>query len=980
MEGVLMKKSFFSSPLLALLLPLFIALIFAVAYLFGGGVVTRSGERIEQDSLRESVEGVGSALAQETERIDLSLRDWAYWDSTYDFLMTGAKKAIEGNLGVGNLKTLDLAYLVAMKSDGTPVYTVGYDSEPDIQVPVPEELLAASSPAIEPVLKGERDSLTGILALKKEVILFACRNILHSDNSGPSAGVMLMARRIDSALTDKFGKLLHISVAIDTFDEASGRPDEKAFAGELAAGAQPRIQYLDDSRARIYAAVNGLDGKPAGFLRIEKDRPIHTQVRVSLKSLLFWDAITALIAVVLSEIFIAFNMLNYKRRLEAERRYGRLLETSPDGVINCTLEGKIVFANAKSAEILRLEDPTGLPGKSLKDFVLDENWRLYTARIAELSVGGSVPSFEVAMRRGGEEDFFAEVSAALVGADKEGSKTVLLIFRDVTERKAYVAKIEGFTTRLKMIAAAGAAGNIESLVDKDSLADLVARSAEAVYPGSSSFLWLASEPDNRLYLAGSSVKGYDAIAAKGLEARPEHKLIEEAFRTGKPAFSREGISAFVIPLKSKDGIFGVIEFVSQDMKVLDGTDEDTANVFVDLLSVAFSNERLFDETKERLMRLESLRTIDKAISSSFDLSFVLAIILEQAKERLDVDAACILLYDGSADVLKFAANIGFLSDALRHTRLRPGEGLAGKVLADRNLIVVKDLADSPTDFLRSPGFSSEGFRFYGGMPLLAKGKALGVLEVYKRSPFDPQFSWKGFLETISDQAAIAIDNAALFEDLEKANDMLRGSYEATIESWAEALELRDRETEGHCRRVSDMTLRLAERMGLEGKILDDIRHGSLLHDIGKIGIPDSILLKPGTLTVEEFEVIKGHCLIARDFLSRIPLFSGAVAIPYSHHEKWDGTGYPLGLKGEDIPFPARIFAIIDVWDALSSDRPYRKAWSKEEIKAHILSLRGTHFDPKVVDAFMALLGALPDDARRLGGQKKLHEQDTRFMA
>jgi HD-GYP domain-containing protein (c-di-GMP phosphodiesterase class II) len=275
--------------------------------------------------------------------------------------------------------------------------------------------------------------------------------------------------------------------------------------------------------------------------------------------------------------------------------------------------------------------------------------------------------------------------------------------------------------------------------------------------------------------------------------------------------------------------------------------------------------------------------------------------------------------------------------------------------------VKTNLSSEPGDFLRSPQFASEGFKFYAGMPLTAKGQLLGVLEVYHRESFEPDNSWRGFLEALAGQAAIAIDNSLLFEGLEKVNEKLRNSYEATIESWAIALELRDRETEGHCRRVADLTVSLAERMGLEGPILDDIRHGALLHDIGKIGIPDDILLKPGKLSAEEFEVIKSHCVIARDFLSGIPLFTGAISIPYSHHEKWDGTGYPLGLAGEDIPLPARIFSIVDVWDALSSDRPYRKPWEREDILVHIRGLSGTHFDPRVAEAFLELLSERPNE-------------------
>jgi putative nucleotidyltransferase with HDIG domain/PAS domain S-box-containing protein len=187
------------------------------------------------------------------------------------------------------------------------------------------------------------------------------------------------------------------------------------------------------------------------------------------------------------------------------------------------------------------------------------------------------------------------------------------------------------------------------------------------------------------------------------------------------------------------------------------------------------------------------------------------------------------------------------------------------------------------------------------------------------------------------------------------------AYDATIEGWSMALELRDQETEGHTLRVAEMTLELASAMGISEEKLVHIRRGALLHDIGKIGIPDSILLKPGKLTKEEWEIMKQHPVFAYKMLSRITYLEPALDIPYCHHEKWDGTGYPRGLKGEQIPLAARIFAIIDVWDALRSDRPYRNAWQEDEIREYIRAQSGSHFDPNVVDAFFKIIGASSED-------------------
>lgn len=196
---------------------------------------------------------------------------------------------------------------------------------------------------------------------------------------------------------------------------------------------------------------------------------------------------------------------------------------------------------------------------------------------------------------------------------------------------------------------------------------------------------------------------------------------------------------------------------------------------------------------------------------------------------------------------------------------------------------------------------------------------------------------------------------AMVASLNRSQKELIKSYDETLEGWAKALELRDKETEGHSERVTQLTVRLAEAVGIEGEALVNIRRGALLHDIGKMGTPDAILHKPGPLDEEERRIIQKHPQDAYDMLKQIDYLRVALEIPYCHHEKWDGTGYPRGLRGEEIPISARVFAIVDVWDALTNDRPYRKALPRDEVIAFLKSQSGSHFDPKVVDVFIPLL-------------------------
>ncbi len=365
-------------------------------------------------------------------------------------------------------------------------------------------------------------------------------------------------------------------------------------------------------------------------------------------------------------------------------------------------------------------------------------------------------------------------------------------------------------------------------------------------------------------------------------------------------------------------------------------------------------ERVRERTADlerQFRRLSALRTIETAISSSTDLRVTLRIIVEQVATQLEADAVSILLYDPHLLTLEYASGSGFRSRTIEGSRVRLGEGIAGRAILDRELIVVHDIREVK-DFARANLLAEENFTCYWGAPLVSKGEIKGLLEIFHRHRRAEDSAWLDFLKALAGQSAIAIDNAQLFERLKRSNTELMLAYDSTIEGWSRAMDLRDRETEGHTRRVTEMTLELARLAGMSESELVHVRRGALLHDMGKLGIPDGILLKPGTLTDEEWEIMRRHPKFAFDMLSPIAYLKTALDIPYCHHEKWDGTGYPRGLKGEQIPLAARLFAVADVWDALTSDRPYRPAWTKEQALEYIREQSGRHFDPNAVELFL----------------------------
>jgi PAS domain S-box-containing protein len=376
--------------------------------------------------------------------------------------------------------------------------------------------------------------------------------------------------------------------------------------------------------------------------------------------------------------------------------------------------------------------------------------------------------------------------------------------------------------------------------------------------------------------------------------------------------------------------------------------------FRDITERYLAEERIH----RQLQRLQALREVDIAITSGLALRQILDLILQHVISQLGVHAADILLYEPETQELYFGVEKGFLHRTNIHTRVSLGQDYAGRAALERRTIHLFDIADPqapiPQAFLEEY-LQRESFQAYIATPLIAKHEIKGVLEIAHRAPLSPDGDWLNFLETLAGQAAIAIDNDLLVEGLVRTNTQLELAYDQTLQGWVRLLDLRDMETGDHTQRLIRMTEKLAQRLGVRTEDLDFILRGALLHDIGKIGVPDSILRKPGPLTEEEWDKMRLHSQIAYEMLSRVDYLRPALDIPYCHHEKWDGTGYPRGLKGEEIPLAARIFAVVDVYDALSNDRHYRQAWGREQILEHIAFLSGSHFDPWIVEVFMEMV-------------------------
>lgn len=390
-------------------------------------------------------------------------------------------------------------------------------------------------------------------------------------------------------------------------------------------------------------------------------------------------------------------------------------------------------------------------------------------------------------------------------------------------------------------------------------------------------------------------------------------------------------------------------------------DGQTSSVLRDLTQVAslFKNLKngitgYLDENQRHVMALVGVGSV---INSSLGLKQVLEEVMDRLIALMGAERGFLMLREPSGELNVRIAR-GIDREDLNKEAFAVSNTIVRRVIKTCEAILTTNAQNDPR-FGAQDSVAAYHLLSILCAPLKIKDDLIGVIYVDNRAHSGIfRTGDLGLISAFANQAAVAIDNASLFDDLQVSNAELEIAYQATLEGWVRALDLRDKETEGHTKRVTVLTRRLAQEVGVDDEVLLHITRGALLHDIGKMAIPDGILLKPGGLSQEERLLIQKHPVYAHEMLSPIKFLQPALDIPYCHHEKWDGSGYPRGLKGEEIPFAARIFAIIDVWDALVSDRPYRKGMDPAEVINMITQQSGIHFELRLVDAFLKMDVAL----------------------
>lgn len=740
-----------------------------------------------------------------------------------------------------------------------------------------------------------------------------------------------------------------------------------------------QFAYPDGSTAWFDLRIEPV---PEGIFILSIDITERKQAEALLKSsesryrALFVDSPIALLDLDLSEVKRRIDLL----RLQGIVDFKAYSSTHPGLAAEWSRLVRVVDANQSAVKLYQagsredlLENLGTLLEQYLARYFQDELFAIlegrtqYTHEAAGLTLTG--------------DRIDAQVTWSVVPNFEEDLSKVIVAITDIGERKqaeeALRMRTEALATLYDLSRALAEVDSLESVLD------LVNHHAVETVRGT--FSRIALLEDDKMVIRSAyptSIQDHDLRIGNRiqLDVLPTCRNILQqnepvVLQANDPTLSGEERAALLfdfvkstclIPLriggasKNKNDILGMLmigEVQETDGEPFDWYKIRLAQNIGDQAAITIRRMLLHEQTTRQIQTLRVLSQIDKVIASIVDVNASMRFILPLIAEQMKVDAASVLLFNQALGSLTYLYGHGFREESFERVMDIPlGESLAGRVIVERRILHIPDLVMAEE---QNPRFAAEiareGFVCYFGVPLNAKGRILGVLQIFNRSPLAPDEDWYELLQTLAGQAVIAIDTASLFSDLDRSNTELTLAYETTLEGWSAALDLRDKETEGHTQRVAAMTLELARSMGMSDEELVNLRRGALLHDIGKMGVPDQILLKAGPLTDEEWALMRKHPVFAFELLSKIAYLHDALDIPYCHHEKWDGTGYPRGLKGREIPLAARIFAAADIYDAVTSDRPYRKAWSRQQALDYIRKQSGSHLDPEVVQAFLKMM-------------------------
>jgi PAS domain S-box-containing protein len=775
---------------------------------------------------------------------------------------------------------------------------------------------------------------------------------------------LMPAENFYIALYDAEEDLLTFPYFIDEFDDQfPPQQPGKGLTEYVINTGQPLLASPEVFNELVAADKVEMIGAPSidwlGVPLITRDRTIGMlAVQTYTPGIRYSEIEKEMLVFVSTQVAMAIERKKGEEALRvSEERYRTLVDNLPVGVYRCTPgpNGTIVMANPAFYDMFGFDEDSDLSALLVHDLYLEPAEGQEIDDI--LAEKGNLAGREIRLKRPDQKPLWGAITAQLEEKAGNGQQTYYdCALVDITERKQREQEREAIISMSAALRVARLRSEMPQIII-DNVASLlkVQGAALVLRDQNSGDLHVEVAQGKWVQLAGARLVQRGNIS---LEIVANGEVYQNNRRDGE--FIDPRLRPFhdlpcvvCVPMIAHELTLGLL-WVGMERDIL--PDEiRTLIALADISANAIHRATLHEQTERRVQRLAALRAVDTAIGASLDLRLALNVLLAQLTNHLNVDASCVLLFDADNRILEHAAARGFRSTAISNSRIKIGEGPAGKVALSRERMYIPNLQENDVKYLKERALSSENFIAYHAVPLIAKGQLKGVLEIFHRSFLGQDSEWIDFLETMAGQAAIAIDNASLFNALQRSNMELALAYDTTLEGWVHALEMREQVPDGHSQILVEWTVRMARLARKTEKEIAAIRRGVLLHDIGKLALPDSILRKKGPLDEAEWEIMRMHPVYAYQLLSPIAYLKEALDIPYCHHERYDGSGYPRHLVGDEIPENARLFAVVDVWDALRSDRPYRKGWDDEQAIEYIQVNAGRHFDPKAVEMFMELL-------------------------
>lgn len=650
----------------------------------------------------------------------------------------------------------------------------------------------------------------------------------------------------------------------------------------------------------------------------------------------------------------------------SEVRYRSLFKSIRDAILVADQDRNIVQCNPAFTEIFGYTEDEIRGSKTVTLYKDPEEFALMGEKINELRAEGKRDGqvVTVTYRRKSGEIFPGETGVYTL-KDLSGNPIGAIgLIRDVTDRERRQNEQQAIAQVAEALRAAANRDEMPPIILYQLLDLLDAGGAEMVLTNKEQDrLWVelgvgswhkftGLELDIKDNIAGQILLSDDPFQADDLELVPRFRSINRI---------ENDRAAAAVSMKAGEVPVGVIwvarstPFSDDEVQVL--------KAIGDMAGNALRRAGLHEETQLRAQQMSAVSVLGQDLAEHLDEFAIYERLVDGVKQLIPgVSNVIISRLDLDSDQfqLAYGEDEGQLIDVgeMRPVRINEQDGSPFSEVMKQHRPVLREKEPDERIETLTPFAGRDVGNVASGLfvPIVSEGKLLGIIQML--SSLNHRFSQLDaeIMTMVANTAAVALENAELLKETQGAAIELAMAYDTTLEGWAKALELRDKETEGHTRRVSELTVNLAASMQVPAEQLVNARRGALLHDIGKMGIPDSILLKPGKLTEDEWEIMRQHPQMAYDMLKSVDFLLPALTIPLYHHERWDGSGYPEGLRGEAIPLVARIFAVIDVYDALSSNRPYRKAWPPEKVQQYLQEKAGVEFDPAVVEAFFDMMG------------------------